>query len=168
MKALAAISVSALFVFALTINAYSTEQAEVKLTVSTIYDEPIAEQLAGFSMASYCRKSSIEHWNCGQSCKKNQPITDVTVMKNVTMNASGFTAYSPDLDAIIVVFRGTVPWLITNWISDIDTVKVDYPLCSPSCKVHKGFYRAFKELQGQVTELFSALKSKYPKAKVPN
>lgn len=117
-------------------------------------------------MAAYCRKNSIEHWNCGQACKKNQPITDVSVMKNVTMNASGFTAYSPDLDAIIVVFRGTVPWLITNWISDIDTVKVDYPLCSPSCSVHKGFYRAFKELQGQVTELFSALKSKYPKAKV--
>lgn len=87
-------------------------------------------------------------------------------MKNKTMNAGGYIGYSPSQDAITVIFRGTVPWLIKNWITDIDTVKVDYPLCPSGCKVHKGFYLAFKELQDQVITQFSLLKAKYPNAKV--
>jgi len=112
-----------------------------------VYDATTAESLAGYSMAAYCSAKSITKWNCGAACKKNPSgLIDVYVMKNKTMNAGGYLGYSPSQDAITVIFRGTVPWLIKNWISDIDTVKVDYPLCPAGCKVHRGFYLAFKEL----------------------
>lgn len=66
-------------------------------------------------------------------------------MRNKTMNAGGYLGYSIAHDAILVVFRGTVPWLIKNWISDIDTVKTKYDRCE-DCHVHLGFFNAYKEL----------------------
>lgn len=32
----------------------------------------------------------------------------------------------------VIVFRGTEPWLIKNWISDINFIAEDYPLCDNS------------------------------------
>ena len=35
------------------------------------------------------------------------------------------------VDAVLV-FRGTLPWDIKNWISDINFIAVNYPLCNNS------------------------------------
>lgn len=51
------------------------------------------------------------------------------------MDASGFIGYSVGHDAIVVAFRGTVPWSIKNWLRDLNTIKVEYPLCD-GCYVH--------------------------------
>lgn len=113
-----------------------------------VYNEPISESIASFSMASYCSASKLEKWNCGAACKKTADgLTDVYVLRNKTMNAGGLLGYSPKYDAIAVIFRGTVPWLIKNWMSDLDFIKVNYPYCANGCKVHRGFFNSFKELQ---------------------
>ncbi|KAL4497806.1 hypothetical protein ABPG72_000561 [Tetrahymena utriculariae] len=146
------------------LNKSSSDVQESALTFP--YDENLAESLAGFSMASYCKASKIQNWSCGTPCSKNpQGIQDVYIMKNKTMNSVGYLAYSPANDAIVVVFRGTVPWLIKNWISDINTVKTKYPRCQ-KCYVHLGFFNAFKELQDQILTEFPKLKAKYPTSKV--
>ena len=33
---------------------------------------------------------------------------------------------------LVLVFRGTLPWDIKNWISDINFVATTYPLCDNS------------------------------------
>lgn len=61
------------------------------------------------------------------------------------------------LTKIVLVFRGTLPWDIKNWVSDINFVVTNYPLCDNStiyliqeCKVHRGFYYAFVDIQKQI------------------
>jgi P pilus assembly chaperone PapD len=61
----------------------------------------------------------------------------VKVFKNSTGNDAGFTAYDASTNSILVNFRGTLPWLIKNWIQDIDFVTQDYEYCNYQCKVHR-------------------------------
>lgn len=55
------------------------------------------------------------------------------------MDTLGFIGTSADLNAIgklyinkVLVFRGTLPWDIKNWISDINFVVTNYPICDNS------------------------------------
>ena len=57
------------------------------------------------------------------------------------------------------MFRGTLPWDLKNWISDINFIAVAYPLCNNSktpfhseCHVHRGFYYAFLEIKQQLLD----------------
>lgn len=47
----------------------------------------------------------------------------------------------------MAVFRGTLPWSIKDWIDDINFIKTDFPLCNNGCKVHRGFYYTWLDLQ---------------------
>ncbi|EAR92667.1 lipase family protein (macronuclear) [Tetrahymena thermophila SB210] len=133
---------------------------------SFTYTQSLAQDLAGFSLASYCNPKSIEQWNCGCACDKNpQGLRNVTILFNSTLQASGYLGYSTHHDAIVVVFRGTVPWLIENWIADLNTFKTQYPLCQ-NCYVHQGFYNQFKQLKSQLVTSFTSLRQLYPNAKV--
>lgn len=56
------------------------------------------------------------------------------------MDTLGYIGTSDELNAIgnanasilVLVFRGTLPWDIKNWISDINFVAIEYPLCNNS------------------------------------
>ena len=50
----------------------------------------------------------------------------------------------------VLIFRGTVPWDLKNWIEDINFVPTDFPLCDNKCKVHRGFYEAYKQIGSRV------------------
>jgi hypothetical protein len=49
------------------------------------------------------------------------------------MEAEGIIGYNPLENAVVAAFRGTVPWEIQNWISDIDTIKTRFPHCGNNC-----------------------------------
>ncbi|KAL4453922.1 hypothetical protein ABPG74_003805 [Tetrahymena malaccensis] len=156
--AIACFATATLFLFQKSQNFYQIK--------NFAYNEKIAENLSGFSLASYCSSSKIKNWNCGAPCNKNpQGVKDVYYMLNTTMDSAGFMGYSPAHDAIIVAFRGTIPWSKKNWISDINTIKIKYPRCE-NCYVHQGFYKAFLGLQSQIITEFPKLKAKYPNSKV--
>lgn len=53
----------------------------------------------------------------------------------------------------VLVFRGTVPWQIKNWIQDINFVPTKYPLCDNGCKVHKGFYNDYVQVKDHLKTL---------------
>ncbi|EAR92668.1 lipase family protein (macronuclear) [Tetrahymena thermophila SB210] len=130
------------------------------------YNETLAQDLAGFSLASYCNPKYLQQWNCGSACKKNpNGLTDFSYLYNKTLKASGYIGYSAHHDAIIVVFRGTVPWLIQNWIADLNTIKIQYPFCE-NCYVHKGFYKQFNQLKSQLIQSFTEIRQKYPSSKI--
>ncbi|CAD8175749.1 unnamed protein product [Paramecium octaurelia] len=130
------------------------------------FDEPFAKHLFYLTSASYCSEQHIRNWNCGKPCKELKPITDVTIFVNATNENAGYGAYHPETDEIYLVFRGTLPWSITNWIEDIDFIKTDYPYCPNNCQVHRGFYYSFLGIQDQVLNTLKSLTKKYPLAKI--
>jgi predicted lipase len=48
------------------------------------------------------------------------------------------------------VLRGTLPWDIKNWFTDINFIKKKYPHCDNNCEVHRGFYEAYEDIQDHV------------------
>ena len=68
----------------------------------------------------------------------------------------------------MLVFRGTLPWDLKNWMSDINFITTAYPLCNygkplchSDCKVHRGFYDSFVDIKTQVLDEVALYKQKY-------
>lgn len=64
----------------------------------------------------------------------------------------------PNLD---LVFRGTLPWDMKNWIEDINFIKTSFPTCNNGCQVHRGFYHAYQEVAAQVIKAVKEYRLKY-------
>jgi len=80
------------------------------------YEEDFGKEFWYLSSASYCRQSKIRNWSCGKPCSLTDPIADIEVFVNKTGNDAGFGGYYAKRNTIFLTFRGTVPWLIKNWI----------------------------------------------------
>jgi hypothetical protein len=74
-----------------------------------------------------------------------------------------FVGYQSDINTAVVSFRGTED--LTNWITNIDTIRTSYPLCD-GCGVHQGFYSAEQQALPQVMEALTAVMAQYPSASV--
>ncbi|EAS05198.1 lipase family protein (macronuclear) [Tetrahymena thermophila SB210] len=130
------------------------------------YSEDLSQDLANFSLISYCGEAKIRQWSCGPSCQQfPEGLSDMQLISNSAKNAFGYLGFSKQHGAIIVAFRGTIPWSLTNWVTDIDTQKTSYPLCE-NCQVHQGFYKQFDLLKGQLKDAFLTLRQKYSSAKL--
>lgn len=135
------------------------------------YNESLGKLFGQLTVASYCRPSLISAWSC-DPCKKVSGIKFVTVMKNSTNDTLGYIAVSDDLNAtrkhiddVVLVFRGTLPWDVKNWISDINFLKTKYAWCDNGCSVHRGFYEDYQDIANAVKEhvqnYTSVFKKKY-------
>lgn len=80
-------------------------------------------------------------------------------INNTDHSTRGYIGYNEGQQAIYVSFRGSED--INNWITNLDAIKTDYPLCS-GCEVHKGFYTAEQAVFGEVLAQVQSLLSKYP------
>ena len=96
--------------------------------MTSVYDESMGRDFWYYATASYCRASKIEAWNCNWACTSPK-IQDIQIFYNKTGANFGFMGFNIARNHITVVFRGTLPWLIKNWISDIDFFKTQYPDC---------------------------------------
>ena len=67
--------------------------------------------------------------------------------------------FSPTLDKIILVFRGTVD--IKNWLEDLSYYQVKYNRCA-NCKIHDGFYASYISIASKVSLALQELTFKYP------
>lgn len=129
----------------------------------TAYNETLARKFWDLCMGSYCRPSRISSWDLGFVSDLYPGVTDITVVINSTGNACGFTAYNPPEDEVLIVFRGTEPLSIKNWIDDLDTFFTDYP-CD-GCRVHEGFYHTYLDIQATILKAAKDLFAKYPKSR---
>lgn len=119
--------------------------------VSAQYNESLGKLFGQMTVASYCRPSLINAWTC-DPCKKVANMKFVTVMKNSTNDTLGYIAVNDDLNATVLVFRGTLPWDVKNWISDINFLKTKYAWCDNGCEVHRGFYDDYLDIANSVKE----------------
>lgn len=107
------------------------------------FDESLASKLFYMTSLSYCSRKHIENWTCGKPCKQLSKLVDINIFLNETSQIAGYAAYEPASREIYVIFRGTLPWSVNNWMEDIDFIKTEYPYCKNGCQVHRGFYKAF-------------------------
>ena len=82
--------------------------------------------------------ASINAWSCSE-CKSFK-VENVKGFNNAGGDLQGFTAFSVDLNGIVVSFRGSSN--IQNWITNLNTGLTNYPKCS-GCQVHQGFFAAW-------------------------
>lgn len=80
-------------------------------------------------------------------------------IEDTKRSTEGYIGYQPDINAIIVSFRGSED--INNWMSNLEFIRIDYPLCS-GCSVHEGFYHAEQAVYSSIKSEIQALMSKYP------
>ena len=59
-----------------------------------------------------------------------------------------------------------MPWDIHNWIEDINFLKTSYPHCPEGCQVHRGFYKAYEDIQEQVKDSVEKYLKEYKDAKI--
>ena len=99
---------------------------------SATYSQVLGNKLCMLTVASYCNPAKIENWSC-IPCKSSPLVmSNVKTFVNSSMDTLGFIGTSSQLHSIVLVFRGTVPWDIKNWISDINFIMTNYPLCNNS------------------------------------
>jgi len=123
--------------------------------INTQYDHSIAYTMALYSSASYCPPQLISNWTCNQCLME---FTFIDKFFNNTDDGLGFIGYDSRLKAIVVVFRGTEPTDLKNWITDLQFFTLvpwkNYPLA----RVHSGFYGAYQALRTQVlSSLFNTI-----------
>ena len=104
------------------------------------YSQTLGEKLCRLAVASYCNKEKVADWTCKPCTSAPVKLTHVQLFFNSSGDTAGFIAISEELDATLLIFRGTEPWDIKNWIEDINFVATGFPLCDNKCKVHRGFY----------------------------
>jgi len=130
------------------------------------YEENQAKRYVDYAGVSYCCPGAkCTQWTCN-ACKKYPGMVNVTGLHNETSNANGFVGVNPSGDGIsagfiMVVFTGTNPLSVKNWIDDIDTIYTRYPACS-GCEVHEGFYKTYLSVRDDLHKPFSQLLTAYP------
>jgi len=108
----------------------------------------------------------LEAWNCGKTCSSHPEVSEVELLINKTGDVSGFLAYNNKLNSIMIVFRGTVPWDIKNWIEDLNFIYTSYANCDNGCKVHEGFYGDFKEVQSDMMKKLNSKIKNHPDSQI--
>lgn len=135
------------------------------------YSVEKSKRYVEFSGIAYCSdpfigKNTVDNWSC-KFCKNYPNVTATSFEGPIATQAKGYVAYDGEADEILVVFSGTDPLNIANWIDDIDTIKTDYPHCaSTGCRVHEGFYRSYQSVDEDVKKLVGALVAEHPNAPV--
>ena len=74
-------------------------------------------------------------------------------------HTEGYIGYQLDINAIVLSFRGSEDF--QNWLSDLEIIRVDYPLCD-KCSVHKGFYHAEQAVYSGILGEVKRLRGLYP------
>lgn len=128
------------------------------------YNPTLASKYWDLCIASYCSSSKIQDWSISFMKQRFPSVRDITVIHNTTGNSFGFLAYNADENEVWIVFRGTEPLSIKNWIDDFNFLFIDYEKCE-GCRVHRGFYFTYLEIKDRILGAAKDLFQKYPTAK---
>lgn len=132
---------------------------------SAPYDETAAIEAVRFAGASYCQAATIAKWSC-PSCKALNGVSNATVQYAASADVQSFVAYDANAQRVWVVFRGTNPLSIQDWLDDLTFTQTNpYTQC-PSCGVHEGFYDSFMDLRDGILAAVQPLLSANPTAEV--
>ncbi|KAG0517834.1 hypothetical protein BDA96_09G123400 [Sorghum bicolor] len=118
---------------------------DLKTKHAPIYDPGLARTLAEYTSAVYTADlSQLFTWTCERCCDLTEGFEVIELIVDVKNCLQAYVGFARDMNAVIVVFRGTQENSIQNWIEDLfwKQLDLDYP-GMPEAKVHSGFYSAY-------------------------
>ena len=135
---------------------------KLPLRADRAYREADAAMYSRYAAAAYCVASGkdITNWSC-KACKELPKTTDVQLFRAMPSQTMAFAGYIPSAKTVIVSFSGTDPLNVVNWITDLNFIKRDFPLCQ-NCEVHRGFAAAFDDVKTPLRAYVHTLLGRYP------
>jgi hypothetical protein len=135
------------------------------------FDLKVSMRAARLESISYCvNNDEIMRWNCTR-CTAVAGVTPYAIIYDDIWDVMAIVAYDAELEAITVMFRGTDSSNLWNWFEDLRYWKTNYMMDLPDAagaKIHTGFWLLWSSsiLEQNVTDAFTDVRSKYPKAPV--
>ncbi|WVZ98281.1 hypothetical protein U9M48_043743 [Paspalum notatum var. saurae] len=118
---------------------------ELKAKDAPTYDPALARTLAEYTSAVYTADlTQLFTWTCERCGDLTEGFEVIELIVDVKNCLQAYVGFAKDMNAVIVVFRGTQENSIQNWIEDLfwKQLDLDYP-GMPEAKVHSGFYSAY-------------------------
>jgi len=116
-----------------------------------------------YCYASYCKESHIKDWSC-KYCKNN--VTKDFQIKFEASNGTdaifSYGGYDPTTDRIIIVFRGTEPDSLKDWLDDLDNMELVPWKGNSSLEVGDGWNKGYDSVRNQILSGAQLLNQTYP------
>ncbi|KAE8800687.1 triacylglycerol Lipase [Hordeum vulgare] len=112
---------------------------------ATIYNSTLAKILVEYAAAIYTADlTQLFTWTCDRCGDLIAGFEMMDIIVDVENCLEAYVGFASDINAVIVVFRGTQENSIQNWIEDLlwKQLDLDYP-GMPEAMVHRGFYSAY-------------------------
>jgi len=128
------------------------------------WDKDFALRFVRYSYSAYCQKQKLVDWDCTYCTHGTSNTSEVQYYYNSTGNNAGYSAINHDHEEILLVFRGTDPLSLKNWIDDFEFIKLDYdwPPFVQSARVHSGFWASYMHLKAQLMPVLRDLLLRFP------
>ncbi|XP_047055889.1 probable feruloyl esterase A [Lolium rigidum] len=111
----------------------------------TIYNSTLAKILVEYASAIYTADlTQLFTWTCDRCGDLIKGFEMMDIIVDVENCLEAYVGFASDINAVVVVFRGTQENSIQNWIEDLlwKQLDLDYP-GMPEARVHRGFYSAY-------------------------
>lgn len=134
-------------------------------------DLRLSSTLAQLTSVAYCSDTAaIADWSCGR-CGDVPSFEPSAVVLDKDKDILAFIGWWPDIEGIVVVFRGTSSASLKNWIDNLTTGTTDVSFPSaehPHVKIHTGFWRTWlnSTLRTKLQAALEALLHDHPAAPV--
>ncbi|KAI9338695.1 Alpha/Beta hydrolase protein [Zopfochytrium polystomum] len=145
------------------------ETLSKKSPASTLKADPAEVQLMTVStrlqQAVTCDRDRIAKWDC-QPCKHPDVAKthDVVFFNAESTGMQGYAAINGNMNAITVVFRGSVN--IENWIHNIQLTFKDMDGWGSGVRVHRGFHDTYESVVDAAVSAVTKLTAKCPSCSV--
>jgi len=126
------------------------------------YSQDTAIQYVYIADAAYSGTSSVSDWDCA-SCQRVSGFEIISTFFNESTEIFGFIGFNDSAvpPQVFLVFRGTIPSDLENWIENLHySHHVDYRN-DTSASVHSGFYDAYLSVAPQILEIIEPALRKY-------
>lgn len=141
----------------------SADNLSHEVQLDNKYNIDLSRKYGAYTKIAYCPENLIKDWSC-KDCGTYSNISDLTVIENKKTKIFGYTFYDKTEGKIIVVFRGTIDFV--NEIEDLSYEQVIYHCLR--CRVHLGFFEAYKSVEKETEKAVGELVKKYPNATILN
>jgi len=123
------------------------------------WNETLHDRLLQYAASAYCPQQRIDSWICTY-CTGNVNVS--YFFNGDGTNTFGYGGVDYDNNLILMVFRGTVPTSLKNWITDLDFAKMTDYQVGKNARVHSGFLQAYRTIREDVQNAIDDLRSQNP------
>ncbi|PHU14478.1 hypothetical protein BC332_15683 [Capsicum chinense] len=111
----------------------------------SIYNHTLATILVEYAATVYVSDlTELFTWTCPRCNDLTKGFQILDLIVDVKLCLQAYVGVAPDLNAIVIAFRGTQATSIQNWIADLfwKQLDIEYPGME-NAMVHHGFYSAY-------------------------